>query len=184
MSTTPKYLHITPADVFVHLSHGLNARVTVVTPNRRLSHSLKSDFDAFQIEGGRDVWDTADILPISAFIERTYQEAFYSGGVTGLPALITAFQEQVIWEDAIRRSGINLLAVAETAKLASDAWKMAHSWQMLPQINSFPVNEDGRAFREWSKYYLRSTQLKNQIDSARLCDEVSHLCRESKFQPP
>ena len=184
MSTTPKYLHITPADVFVHLSHGLNARVTVVTPNRRLSHSLKSDFDAFQIEGGRDVWDTADILPISAFIERTYQEAFYSGGVTGLPALITAFQEQVIWEDAIRRSGINLLAVAETAKLASDAWDMAHSWQMLPQINSFPVNEDGRAFREWSKYYLRSTQLKNQIDSARLCDEVSHLCRESKFQPP
>ena len=184
MLTTPKYPQITPADVFVHLAHGLKSRVTVITPNRRLSHSLKRDFDAFQIEGGREVWDTADILPISAFIERTYQEAFYSGGVTGLPALITEFQEQVIWEDAIRRSGINLLAVAETAKLASDAWKMAHSWQMLPQINGFPVNEDGRAFREWSKYYLRSTQLKNQIDSARLCDEVSHLCRESKLQPP
>ena len=184
MSTTPKYPYITPADVFVHLAHGLNSRVTVVTPNRRLSHSLKSDFDAFQIEGGRDVWDTADILPISAFIERTYQEALYSGEVTGLPVLITAFQEQVIWEDAVRRSGIDLLAVAETAKVASDAWKMAHSWQMLPQINSFPLNEDGRAFKQWSNYYLRNTQLKNQIDSARLCDQVSHLCRDSKVQPP
>ena len=184
MSTTLKYPQITPADVFVHLAHGLKSRVTVVTPNRRLSHSLKRDFDAFQIEGGREVWDTADILPISAFIERTYQEAVYSGEVTGLPALITASQEQVIWEDAVRRSGIDLLAVAETAKVASDAWKMAHSWQMLPQIQSFPVNEDGRAFREWSKYYLRSTQLKNQIDSSRLCDQVSQLCRKSKFQPP
>ena len=184
MSTTLKYPQITPADVFVHLAHGLKSRVTVVTPNRRLSHSLKRDFDAFQIEGGREVWDTADILPISAFIERTYQEAVYSGEVTGLPALITASQEQVIWEDAVRRSGIDLLAVAETAKVASDAWKMAHSWQMLPQIKSFPVNEDGRAFREWSKYYLRSTQLKNQIDSSRLCDQVSQLCLDSKFQPP
>ena len=184
MLTTPKYPQITPADVFVHLAHGLKSRVTVVTPNRRLSHSLKRDFDAFQIESGREVWDTADILPISAFIERTYQEAVYSGEVTGLPALINASQEQVIWEDAVRRSGIDLLAVAETAKAASDAWKMAHSWQMLPQIKSFPVNEDGRAFREWSKYYLRTTQLKNQIDSSRLCDQVSQLCRDSKFQPP
>ena len=184
MLTTLKYPQITPADVFVHLAHGLKSRVTVITPNRRLSHSLKRDFDAFQIEGGREVWDTADILPISAFIERTYQEAVYSGEVTGLPALITASQEQVIWEDAVRRSGIDLLAVAETAKVASDAWKMAHSWQMLPQIKIFPMNEDGRAFREWSKYYLRSTQLKNQIDSSRLCDQVSQLCRDSKLQPP
>ena len=72
MSITLKFPQVTPADVFSHLAAGLKAGGTVVTPNRRLALALKREFDAAQAAQGLSLWDTADILPFPAFIERAY----------------------------------------------------------------------------------------------------------------
>ena len=100
------------------LAAGLRTGVTVVTPNRRLAIALRREFDGIQENQGIAIWETADILPFPAFVERLYEDALYSGCVPELPLLLTSAQEQVLWEDAITRSntGATLLAVADAAK--------------------------------------------------------------------
>lgn len=184
MSTILKFPQITPTDVFEYLAAGLKVGGTVVTPNRRLALVLQREFNSVQAARGLSFWDSADILPLSVFIERAYEDVLYSGQATGLPVLLTAAQEQALWEDVIRSSDTALLAIAETARFAREAWQLAHAWQLLPSLEKFPLNEDGKAFQDWSRRYARNTGRKQQTDSARLCDLVASLWQRTAVKKP
>src|SRR3954462_4304445 len=111
---------LSKSDLFARLAEGHAARITVVTPNRRLAQALVSDFDSHQIKQGKSVWDAADILPFGAFVERLYEEALYSPPeemrTFALPLLLTSAQEQMLWVEAIQssRSGSGLLAIQQS----------------------------------------------------------------------
>ena len=92
------------SDLFARLSAGLAAKLAVVTPNRRLAQDLAREFDAGQAARGLPVWESADILPLSAFVERLYEDALYSGLAPALPLLLTQAQALELWEQAIRAS--------------------------------------------------------------------------------
>lgn len=186
MSSFQEFPRITLPDVFVRLAAGLKAGVTVVTPNRRLALVLKREFDNAQDASGLTVWDTTDILPFSAFIERIYQDALYSTRATEFPTLLTSSQEQTLWEEIIRRSDLGeaLLAVPETARLAREAWQLAHEWQLIPKLRNFPLNDDGKAFQDWTQRYERSTGRARQTDSARLGDLAAGLLGHAGVRKP
>ena len=186
MSSIQEFSQVTLTDVLSHLSGGLKAGVTVVTPNRRLALVLKREFDSNQVAQGRTTWGTPDILPINAFIERAYEDALYSKQATKLPILLASTQEQALWEDIIRHSDQApvLLAVPEAAQLARKAWQLIHAWQLIPQLRNFPLNEDGKAFQSWSQSYKRSTGRERQTDSARICDLVVGLCEHAEVKKP
>lgn len=158
----------------------------VVTPNRRLAIALRREFDGTQANQGIAIWETADVLPFPAFVERLYEDALYSGCVPELPLLLTSAQEQVLWEDAIIRSntGAALLAVADAAKLAREAWQLAHAWHLIPRLTNFPLNEDCKAFQDWSRRYEQITRHLRQIDHARLCDLVISVCEHVEVHKP
>jgi hypothetical protein len=48
-------------ELFARLRQGHAARVTVLTPNRRLAQSLQRDFDHWQQSRGLVTWETADV---------------------------------------------------------------------------------------------------------------------------
>src|SRR5512146_3503476 len=98
-------------ELFERLARGLAAKLTVVTPNRRLAQELAREFDQGQAEKGLAVWESADILPFSAFVERLYEDALYSELAPGLPLALSEAQELELWEAAIREDGAPLLAV-------------------------------------------------------------------------
>jgi probable DNA repair protein len=100
--------------------------------------------------------------------------------------LLRPAQEQVLWEDAIARSdtGTVLLAVAEAARLAREAWQLAHAWHLTSRLGNFPLNEDGKAFRDWSRYYEETTRRLRQTDRARLCGLVGELCQRPEINKP
>jgi len=173
-------------DLFPDLAAGLTASVTVVTPNRRLAAELKRNFNQTRASRGAAAWEAADILPISAFIERLYQEALYSGQVPELPMLLTPAQENVLWEDIIHHSaaGAALFSIPETAQLVREAWMLAHAWQLVPQLRSFPLNEDGRAFLDWAGLFEKTTQRMRRTDRGRLSDLASELCLQPETRKP
>ena len=45
---------LSKADLFARLAEGHAARITVVTPNRRLAQTLMAEFDAFQLNKNLD----------------------------------------------------------------------------------------------------------------------------------
>src|SRR3954447_15392793 len=128
------------ADLFARLAEGHAARITVVTPNKRLSQALMAEFDAFQIQKNLSVWEAPDILPFSAFVGRLYEDALYADLGTELPILLTAAQEEEIWKQVV--AGSDLLAVDGTAAKCRDAWNLANQWRIRPGDG----NEDTRVF--------------------------------------
>ena len=166
---------ISKAQLFAHLAQGLAGGVTVITPNQRLAQSLAREFDAAQAAQGLSAWESADILPYSAFIQRCYEDALYSGLAPDLPIVLTPAQEQAVWEDVVRRSraGDALLAIPETAKLAADAWKTAHAWRLLASLRSGDLNEDALAFRDWCAAYSLRCARERHTDAALLPDLIA-----------
>ncbi len=162
------------AELLARLAEGHAARITVVTPNTRLSQAVVSDFDFFQTNQNKTVWEAADILPFSAFVERLYEDALYSDLEEPLPLLLTPAQEHALWAEAVRASSRVLLSVDETAADCARAWQTMHEWR----IGEVSGNEDVQAFREWAAAYRRRSA--GEIDAARLPDLLVPLLPKLK----
>src|SRR5512139_2185382 len=139
---------ISKAELFARLAEGHAAGLTVVTPNRRLSQVLKSEFDGFQSGKGLSVWEDADILPLDAFVARGYEDSLYAEGGGELPMLLTGAQQRALWEAAIAGSkwAGALLDVPQTAAHAMEAWRLAHAWGIAGALGKADGNEDTVAF--------------------------------------
>jgi len=153
-------------DLLFDLAAGTAAGLTVLTPNRRLAQELAREFDAAQAAKGLDVWETADILPAVAFLERGYEEALTAEGGENLAQLLSPAQEQALWESVLTHSG--LLAIPTTAAQCADAWRLAHAWGIDQALDKFDGGEDARAFAGWSRDYARRCREGGFIDAARL----------------
>src|SRR2546428_3457140 len=118
-------------ELFQRLAEGHAARITVVTPNRRLAQALTAEFDAFQIGKGLTVWEAPDILPFGAFVERLWEDALYSELGDKLPLLLTPQQELLLWQEVIATSGEgkDLLFTETAAAHCRDAWGLLHQWR-------------------------------------------------------
>src|SRR6266478_1350095 len=101
-------------ELFQRLAEGHAARITVVTPNPRLSRVLTGEFDSFQAGKGLAVWEAPDILPFGAFVERLWEDALYSELGDKLPLLLTPAQEQQLWEQILE--GSDLLIVPQQTR--------------------------------------------------------------------
>ena len=177
-------------ELFAQLAMEHPERIAVVTPNRRLAQTLAREFDERQTASGLPVWETADILPFGAFVERVYEEALYSDIAAQLPLLLTGAQEQELWEVAIRSSewGELLLAVPRAAADCRKAWGLAHEWRIadvaLGNSGSFPGNEDAKAFAAWAKDYAKRCGREGNTDNARLADIVAPLLKVAPLRKP
>ena len=162
-------------DLFLRLEAGLAAGITVLTPNRRLAQALQADFDRNRIAAGDMAWEAPDILPFLAFVQRCHEEARYSDEGLRVPALLSAAQAQILWEDAVRASAARaaVLSVPATAALAAEAWSVAHEWRIAGALDTWPGNEDSDAFAEWRRHFTRRLEREGATDLARLPEAVA-----------
>src|SRR5258708_3805524 len=91
-------VEIEKEQLFSRLAEGHAARITVVTPNRRLPQPLVSAFDSYHPNHDKPLWEAADILPFRAFVERLYEDALYSDIAVELPMLLAPAQERLLWQ--------------------------------------------------------------------------------------
>ncbi len=160
----------------------LEAGGIALTVNRRLARSLKTEYDRRQQARGLKLWPTPQILPLSAWLERSYGEAVLDSALFPLSAL----QEQALWERVIGESeaASPLLEVTSTASLAREAWQLAHAYRLWEALQRQPLNEDGRAFLAWSRRYRALTEALTALDTARLPDMLTAWIREGRVAVP
>ncbi|SFD95897.1 PD-(D/E)XK nuclease family protein [Nitrosomonas sp. Nm166] len=171
MSDSSKF----PQLPFDEILKRINAGAAVITSNRRLALALKEKFNHEQINHRMAAWYSADILPFTAFIERIYFDALYSKQALIFPLLLSAAQEQALWESIIQSSetGKVLLRIPQTAQSVREAWQLAHAWQLIRHLGDFYLNEDGKAFLNWADSYQQITTRNHQTDQARLCSLIT-----------
>ncbi|HEV8043246.1 MAG TPA: PD-(D/E)XK nuclease family protein [Bryobacteraceae bacterium] len=146
----------------------------VITASRRLARVLTQQFHAQQRELGRSVWNTPDILPLDAFLKRSWSNHVWRGEPCG--TLLDPLQEQVVWEQVIRESpaGDSLLRLPETAQHAMEAWQLMQAYR-LQLDGRFEASDDWAAFASWSRAFRNRCSANNWLEAARLPDAVAGI---------
>lgn len=185
MVAAAAFQDISHDEVFARLAQAPAGTVSVVTPNHRLALALQREFGDFQSAQGKALWESADILPWSGFLERAWHEALYAD-TAPLPLPLSSAQAHALWENLLRNSaaGEALLAVADAARLAHEAWQLSTAWQLVPRLGSAALNDDARAFLEWAPRYERVLQRNGQMDAAQLADRLPPLFASGCIKPP
>ncbi len=168
----------------------LEDKAVMVTVNQRLSRYLAHRFNQHQIDAGKTVWETPDILPYAAWLRRTYDQARYllpdKEVSENLKILLSPAQERYVWEQVISgsESANVLLRIPETAKAAARAWEMSKQWHLsYPELSQAPP-EDTIAFLEWAKSFERKCRDNNWLDTATLPGAVIQLFNAKSIPVP
>ena len=177
---------ISAAALIERLAAGHAARITVVTPNRRLAQALQARFGAARERAGETAWETPDVLPFGAFVARLWDDALHSDLGPGLPSPLSPAQEHALWEEAIAASRLatDLLAAGAAATQCAAAWALVHAWRLRDRLEPHAGGEDARAFLDWAQRYERLARGREAIDAARLPDAVAPLLAEPAIELP
>ncbi len=161
---------------------GLLPTDTVLTPNRRLAASLRKQYDRLQQQANQQSWQNPDILPLTSWLERCWEEIQVGGKAEPL-TLLTPLQEQFIWEYIVRTSKASelLLHVGATAKMAQQAWQLSKQWQIDPASpTSFDHTEDTRVWQTWAKHFQDYCRANHRLDATSLPDWLAQQITKNK----
>lgn len=185
MPVAAPFSEISLDEVFARLTQSPAGTHCVVTPNHRLALVLQREFGERQASRGEVLWESADILPWSGFLERAGEDARYSD-VAPLPLVLSSTQSHALWENLLRTSpsGEALLAVADAARLVHEAWQLTRTWQLESRLRGAALNEDGKAFQEWAPRYERTLQRNGLMDAVELADHVLPLMTAGRIRRP
>ncbi len=152
------------------LLDALQPSVTLVTVSRRLSRELRLAHARRQQARGLRAWETPDILPWGAWLERCWQTGMLQGRDASVPVVLNQHQEQVLWEQVVEASATAhpLLDVAATAHTARRAWDLLHAWALTLSPGDRFVNEDVKAFSHWAQRFRTRCREAYLLDQARL----------------
>ena len=143
----------------------------MITAGRRLARVLAREFHSMEVESGHTVWNRPDVLPLDAYLDRTWGEWLGRYADENAPILLGALQEQMLWEQIIRDSpaGASLLQIPETARQAIETWRLIVEYR-LPVDGSFEASEDWAAFASWSHEFRRRCGVNHWLERAGLSD--------------
>ncbi len=165
------------------LTELLRPDTVLVTAGQRLARHLLYAHARSELENGKQVWETPDVLTWQAWLERLWREASEANTIPEL--LLTPAQELALWERLIRerQEGESLLQPAAAARLASEAWELVQTWH-LPLTDAELISEEAQAFRYWATRYEGLCREYGWIDGARLPDRLAALVAERRLPLP
>nr|VFJ77928.1 MAG: probable DNA repair protein [Candidatus Kentron sp. FW] len=161
------------------LAHGS----TVLTVDRESARNLQLTYDTRAVADGLRCWETPDILPLSAWVERSWREY---GTRTALPVLLSTFREQALWERIIRKPMASdqreLLQVTQAARDVGAAWELIEAWRVPDREISDNGNPETKIFSHWARTFSRLCRTHDWIDSTRALDVLIEAVRAGKFR--
>ncbi|MFN0318172.1 MAG: PD-(D/E)XK nuclease family protein [Burkholderiales bacterium] len=158
----------------------LSRGATVVTPNQRLSRHIKENFDRAQLRAGKRAWIAGDVLPWSAWLERSYsmQEHRRAGAMLMAPP-----QELALWRLIVSQSSHAhaLLDLGSMARLARDAWALQYAWRVDFSARTHALSDDALAYRDWAIEFETQCRDRNWIARASVADLLAVRAREGEI---
>ncbi len=169
------------------LLDAMNRGVRVVTAQRTQARYLRYAYAREKRQDDVSAWRTPRVLTWVEWVEGLSNDIMWSGYLapTGQRQLLSAGQEQLIWEKVITRSDENQLIdnISGTILRARSAWQLIQAWRLPdPKTAQFP-NRDVRVFSSWMRDYYQMTEKRGWLDRARLSDTVSPAIRAGAVAP-
>ena len=126
---------------------------TVLTPNSRLAATFAKKYHAHQLNSGNKCWSSLDILPLTSWKQRLWDE--WSLQQESTPIVLSSEQENILWEEILSQSPQNdyLLQIPKTAEVAKSAWSALKAYRVDIDDPAFQTTEDGSAFQLWAQQF-------------------------------
>ncbi|MHB1609776.1 MAG: PD-(D/E)XK nuclease family protein [Acidiferrobacter thiooxydans] len=140
----------------------LAAGACVITANNRLAHHLHLGYARHLRATGRRVWETPDILPWSAFVQRSAEAArAHAGGRSPL----TAAQEQWLWSELVTEYDPGFLCQDRAfAAQAAEAWQLLADYALpLPEAGG---DRESEIFVALARAFMRRLAALGRDDAA------------------
>ncbi len=161
------------ARLIAHLESG----GCLLTPNLRQARILRRLHDRAQIEAGRVVWPSAQVLPIDAWLALQWQQA--SVARPELPRILTPVALRWLWWQQAARDAPGLLDPADLGVRARASWLRLRAFGGdLAAVARWPLTRDQQAFLGWAlavESGLSARQACDAGDLARLLVEADAL---------
>lgn len=126
-----------------------NAGAVVVTPTPLLASAIQHQYAEQQLVRGQRIWSQPSVLSLNAWLQDIWREARTRTG-EDMPVLLSSSQELLLWEQAIWRSGAQVLDMSATARSAMSAARFVAEWRLPLETSSWDSTEDTAQFRAWS----------------------------------
>ncbi len=158
---------------------------TLITPTSRLARYLRYQFDTMQIHAGKVAWETPDVIPWNAWLQRTWGNLAIQHNLDQV--LLSSQQQQLIWQEIISKSAYagQLLQPANTARQAMLAWQLCQQWGIAGFPDGVYISEDAFAFQQWARAYQQRCRDNHWFDDAtlpaQLINIASSIAKDGKF---
>lgn len=162
----------------------ISAGATLLTANQRLAQFLRQQVEQanHQASPGR-VFVAPDILPLSSWVVRTWQEAVEQG-LLEPQLLLNGSQEANLWQEIIKQQANvpELFDLKSTAKLAQSAWELIQQWEVPFIKDFFNVNQNTSAFYPWALEFERTKRKQNLICKNNIAKQLIDLYKNNKLE--
>ena len=150
----------------------------VLTPNERLSLSLREAHDQERIAAGDFVWETLASCSWSTFLSALWEErALGHRGRGRLPTILNPWQERFLWMRVLEQSeqGGLLLNLGAAGRLAKEAWSIVKAYGLGPELEqpAAPWDEETQVFLGWASAFEEICERENWLDRSRLETAIS-----------
>ena len=161
---------ITLTELFQALEQGAR----LLTGNLRLSRFLSRNFAQHALADEQAVWLTPVIMPLQNWLEQARETLLLNGAIEA-EIVLNSQQETLLWEDIIRHSpeGEVLLRPHATARQVQQAWQLLHAWRLEDSADVAELNEDARAFLNWSAQFKACCKANRWLSSAQIPEQLA-----------
>ena len=138
---------------------------TVLTANPRAARALRLEADS-QILPAKTVCATPDILPLTAWVSRTWTDCLLAGVVDW--ALLKPNVTAALWEQIVSDSpsGRQMMSHHAAARTALRAWELIQLYKLPHGRSAFSGTAETLAFHQWMESFQERCRTQNWIDSA------------------
>lgn len=166
---------------------------TLLTATHRLARQIRRAHDQAMAASGAEAWPSPDILPLDAWLRRTWESLAVCAAPVGQhrlehrPAhrmerrLLTDDECRVVWGRilAAEAAGADMALIAP---LAASGWRLCQLWGITPaELHQAADTDDARAFARWVDAYRQRLAECGWLDSAALLTSLPAVLAESSI---
>ena len=157
----------------------------ILCPTARLVRAIQSDIAKEKLQAGHTQWQSPQVLTLTKWLDLLTETYLLSGKIQKQPLHLSAFNEQLLWEEVIQKSlNINafgtLFNVSGLASAAIEANQYCIAWHL--HIPRDSLAEETRQFVQWQQAFQKRCEMLGVLENVRYIDWQLELIRNNALE--
>ena len=166
----------------------LAAGGTVITATHRLARHIRWRHDRAQETAGARAWRSPDVLPLDAWLRRTWESLAFRNEPLARRRLLSDDETRLVWRRVLAQdqpggAGDDLDA-GVIVPLVAAGWRLCQDWGIpAAALRGAADSEDSRAFARWVDAYAAELERREWIDRDGLLSRLGQSARAGRDEP-